>query len=51
MLIALLVVVILVVNLISALLPGMDGALASMPIVVAILVAGTLFILARALIR
>jgi hypothetical protein len=51
MIMALLVVIILVINVLSALLPGMDGALASMPIVVAILVGGTLFILARALMR
>ena len=47
--IALLVVAILVINVVSALVPGMDGALASMPIVVAILVAGTIVILVRAL--
>lgn len=47
--IALLVVAILVINVVSALVPGMDGALASMPIVVAILVGGTIVILVRAL--
>jgi len=49
--IALLVVAILVINVISALVPGMDGALASLPVVVLILVAGTLVILARTLRR
>jgi hypothetical protein len=49
--IALLVIAILVINVVSALVPGMDGALASMPIVVAILVGGTLVILVRALRR
>ena len=47
--IALLVVAILAINVVSALVPGMDGALASMPIVVAILVGGTIVILVRAL--
>ncbi len=51
LLIALLVVAILVINVISALVPGMDGALASLPVVVLILVAGTLVILARTLRR
>ena len=50
-LIAVLVVVVLVLNVVSALVPGMDGALASAPVVVAILIAGTLLILARALRR
>lgn len=49
--IAVLVIAILVINVVSALVPGMDGALASMPIVVAILVGGTLVILVRALRR
>ena len=44
-----LVVAILVINVVSAFLPGIDGALASMPIVVAILVGGTVVILVRAL--
>ena len=47
--IAVLVVAILAINVVSALLPGMDGALASMPIIVAVLVGGTLLILVRAL--
>ena len=51
LLIALLVAAILVINVISALVPGMDGALASLPVVVLILVAGTLVILARTLRR
>jgi hypothetical protein len=51
LLIALLVVVILAINVVSALVPGMDGALASLPIVVAVLVAGTMLIQARALLR
>jgi len=46
-----LVVAVLAVNLLSALLPGLDGALASLPIVVAILVAGTVLILARSVRR
>jgi hypothetical protein len=47
--IGLLVAAILVINVVSAIIPGMDGALASMPIVVAILVGGTIVILVRAL--
>ena len=46
-----LVAVILVVNIISALVPGIDGALASLPIVMLILVVGTALILARSLRR
>jgi hypothetical protein len=46
---AVLVIAILVINVISAMVPGMDGALASMPIIVAVLVGGTLLILVRAL--
>lgn len=46
-----LVAVIVVVNIISALVPGIDGALASLPIVVLILVVGTALILARSLRR
>ena len=49
LLIGALVVGILIVNLVSALVPGFDGALASSPIVVVILVAGTVLILVRAL--
>lgn len=51
LLIALLVIVVLVINVVSAVVPGMDGALAGLPIVVAVLVAGTMLILARALLR
>jgi hypothetical protein len=49
--IAVLVVAILIINVVSALVPGMDGALASMPIVVAILVGGTVIVLGGALLR
>ena len=49
MLLASLVIVVLVINVISAVVPGMDGALASMPIVVLILVGGTLLMLYRAM--
>jgi hypothetical protein len=51
MLIALLVVAVLVLNVISAIVPGMDGALASAPIIVGLLVVGTLLVLARAVRR
>lgn len=51
LLIAALVSGVLVINVVSALVPGMDGALASLPIVVVILVAGTLLVLVRALRR
>jgi hypothetical protein len=46
-----LVVAILAINVISALVPGLDGALASLPVVVLILVVGTLVILVRTLRR
>jgi len=49
--IGVLVAAILVVNIVSALVPGVDGALASLPIVVLILVVGTVLILARSLRR
>ncbi len=48
---AVLVVAILVINVISALVPGMDGSLASWPIVIAILVGGTVVVLLMALRR
>ena len=51
LLLALLVLVVLVVNVVSALVPGMDGALASAPIIVVILVVGTAFVLVRSLRR
>jgi hypothetical protein len=47
----LMVVGILLVNLASALVPGLDGALAALPIVVLMLVVGTVVILARSLRR
>ena len=46
-----LVAVVLAVNIISAFVPGMDGALASMPVVVLILLVGTVGVLARAIRR
>ncbi len=51
LLILVLVLAVLIINVVSAMLPGVDGALASMPIVVVALVGGTLLILARALLR
>ena len=48
---AALVVGILLINLVSALVPGVDGALASLPVVVLILVGGTALILLRTLRR
>jgi hypothetical protein len=50
-LIAVLVAIVLVLNIVSAFVPGMDGALASAPVIVGILIAGTLLILARAIRR
>jgi hypothetical protein len=49
--IVVLVVLVLAVNLVSAAVPGMDGVLASWPIVVLILVGGTVLVLARSLRR
>ena len=46
-----LVVVVLALNVISALVPGMDGSLASWPLVIAILVGGTVVVLVQALRR
>ena len=51
LLVAALVVAILAINLVSALVPGLDGALASLPVVVLLLVVGTLLILGRSLRR
>jgi hypothetical protein len=51
LLVVTLVVAVLVVNVLSALIPGMDGALAALPIVVLILVVGTVLVLARSLRR
>lgn len=48
---AALVVAVLVVNVVSAFVPGMDGALASAPIIVIVLVVGTLLVLVRAIRR
>jgi hypothetical protein len=44
-----LVVVVLVLNVVSAVVPGMDGALAGAPVIMAILAGGTVLILVRAL--
>ena len=46
-----LVVAVLAINVASAAVPGMDGALASMPIVVLILVIGTIVVLGRSIRR
>jgi hypothetical protein len=46
-----LVVAVLVLNLVSAFVPGMDGSLAAWPIVIAILVGGTAIVLVGALRR
>lgn|GEM_PF-2602401 len=51
LLVAALVIAVLAVNVASALIPGFDGALASLPIVVLLLLVGTLLILARSLRR
>jgi hypothetical protein len=48
-LIGLLVGAVLLASLVSALLPGVDAALASAPIIVTALVAGTVLVMARAL--
>ena len=48
---AVLVVAVLVINVVSALVPGMDGAFASMPVVVLLLVIGTALILVRSIRR
>ena len=45
LLLALVVAVILALNVGSALVPGMDGLLAGVPVIVAILVGGTLIVL------
>jgi hypothetical protein len=46
-----LVVAVLIVNVVSAMVPGMDGALASMPIVVLILIVVTVVVLGRSIRR
>jgi hypothetical protein len=48
-LMAAVVVVVLVANLISAVVPGMDQALAVLPVLVILLIIGTIYILFRAL--
>jgi hypothetical protein len=45
LLLALVVAFILALNVASALVPGMDGLLASVPVIVAILVGGTVVVL------
>lgn len=49
LLMLLLVGLVLVLNVVSALLPGLDAALASLPVVVLVLVLGTLLVLGRAI--
>jgi hypothetical protein len=49
LIVAALVVGILVLNLLSALVPGMDGFLAAWPVVVLVLVLGTVVVLAGAM--
>jgi hypothetical protein len=51
LLVAALVATVLGANLLSALIPGLDGAMASMPLVVLVLVGGTTVILGRTLRR
>lgn len=51
LLVATLVAAVLGVNLLSALIPGLDGVLASLPLVVLVLVGGTTVVLGRALRR
>ena len=46
-----LVVAVLAINVVSAAVPGMDGVLASMPIVVLILVIGTIVVMGRSIRR
>jgi hypothetical protein len=48
---AALVLTVLGASVASALLPGMDGALASLPVVMLVLVIGTLLVLARSIRR
>jgi hypothetical protein len=50
-LIAALVVAVLILNVVSAFVPGMDGTLAGVPVIMAILAVGTVVILVRALRR
>lgn len=51
LLLAGLVAVVLAVNLVSAFVPGMDGTLATAPVIVLILVVGTVLVLGRAIRR
>jgi hypothetical protein len=51
LLVAALVAAVLGANLLSALIPGLDGAMASMPLVVLVLVGGTTVVLGRTLRR
>jgi hypothetical protein len=51
LLVAALVAAVLGVNLLSALIPGLDGVLASLPLVVLVLVGGTTVVLGRTLRR
>ena len=51
LLVAALVAAVLGANLLSALIPGLDGALASVPLIVLILVGGTTVVLGRTLRR
>jgi hypothetical protein len=51
LLVGVLVLIVLVTSLVSALLPGLDGLLAAWPIVMVVLVGGTLWVLGRSLRR
>jgi hypothetical protein len=51
LILGLLVVGILAASLVSALVPGLDGLLAGWPIVMVVLVVGTIWVLARSLRR
>lgn len=51
LLLGLVVAVVLGLDVASALIPGMDGVLAGIPLVVVVLVAGTLLVLGRAVLR
>lgn len=50
-LVVLLVVAVLAVNVVSAMVPGIDAALASLPVVVLLLVVGTVLVLGRSMRR
>jgi hypothetical protein len=51
LLMGLLVLIILAIDVVSALVPGLDSALAALPIVMGVLVLGTAVILVRSLVR